>query len=201
MNTPSHLIINAALRKRANAGGALAIPRSAFLLGAVLPDIPLWLLWIGAYVYYRYVLGDMAVTPMDPRFDQLYFTNPFWIAAHNLLHAPTLLLIVLGVLWRGRAMVGSRRHWWFWFAAGCLMHTALDIPTHADDGPVLFFPFEWSIRFHSPMSYWDQRHFGRQFAIFELGLDLVLLAYLVMPWLVRRMRGHRSDSPPQEPHP
>jgi hypothetical protein len=195
VNTPSHLIINAALRKRANAGGASDIPRSAFLLGAVLPDIPLWLLWIGAYVYYRYVLGDIAVTPMDPMFDQFYFTNPFWIAAHNLLHSPTLLLIELGVLWRSRAMLGSRRHWWFWFAAGCLMHTALDIPTHVDDGPVLFFPFEWSIRFHSPMSYWDPRHFGRQFAIFELLLDVGLLAYLFGPGLWRWMTRSRRAKP------
>lgn len=54
VNTPSHLIINAALRKRATRSGDVTIPRSAFLLGAVLPDIPLWLLWLGAYGYYRY---------------------------------------------------------------------------------------------------------------------------------------------------
>jgi hypothetical protein len=200
MNTPSHLIINAALRKRAVAGGALQIPRSAFLLGAVLPDIPLWLLWIGAYIYYRYILGDLAVTPMDAMFDNFYFTHPLWIASHNLLHSPTLLLIELAVLWRYRAAVGSRGIWWFWFVAGCLMHTALDIPTHVDDGPVLFFPFEWSIRFHSPISYWDPRHYGRQFTIFELGLDLALLAYLLVPWLVRRVRGWRARGRASEQH-
>jgi hypothetical protein len=200
VNTPSHLIINAALRKRASTNG-LIIPRSAFLLGAVLPDIPLWLLWIGSYAYYHYFLGDMTITPMDPMFDRFYFTNPFWIASHNLLHAPILLLLALGLLWRVRAAAGSRGHWWFWFAAGCLVHTALDIPTHVNDGPVIFFPFDWSTRFHSPVSYWDPRFYGRQFTIIELGLDLVLLAYLCVPWLMRRLRGYRSDSPSQDLHP
>jgi hypothetical protein len=86
MNTPSHLVINAALRKRAMTGGALTIPRGAFLLGAVLPDIPLFVLWLGAYGYYRYLLGDASFSLMDQRLDQLYFTSPLWITSHNMLH-------------------------------------------------------------------------------------------------------------------
>ena len=74
MNTPSHLIINAALHKRAKAGGATGIARGAFLLGAVL-------------------------------------------------------------------------------------------------------------RFRSPLSYWDANYFGREFTIFEMLLNAVLLVYLVGPWL------------------
>jgi hypothetical protein len=195
VNTPSHLIINAALRKRGVGHGALSIPRSAFLLGAVLPDIPLWLLWIGAYAYYRYGLGDLSITLMDPRFDHLYFTDPFWLAAHNLLHAPLLQLTALVLLRRQRAWPGTWGGWSFWFAAGCLVHTALDIPVHADDGPLLFFPIEWSMRFHSPLSYWDARHFGREFAIFEVLLDVGLLIYLFGPGLWRRLR-RQSAAPP-----
>ena len=75
MNTPSHLIINAALRKRATSAG-LTIPRGPFQLGAVLPDIPLTLLWIGAYVWYRSIQGDPNITLMDETFDRLYFTHP-----------------------------------------------------------------------------------------------------------------------------
>ena len=196
MNTPTHLIVNAALHKAATARGVTTIPRRAFLLGAVLPDIPLFVLWLGAYAYYRHLLNDPAVTLMDPRFDQLYFTNPLWIASHNLLHAPLLLLGVMAALWHSRAQPGSRRAWWFWFAAGCLVHTALDIPTHVDDGPVLFFPLNWSYRFQSPVSYWDPRHFGREFAVFELLLNLVLLVYLFGPGLWRRLR--RRPAAPQE---
>ena len=196
MNTPSHLIINAALRKRATADGQLAIPRSAFLLGAVLPDIPLWVLWIGGLIYYRFIVGNTDFRAINETLDKYYFTDPSWIASHNLLHAPILLLIGLALLWRFRSAVGTRCHWWFWFLVGCLIHTALDIPTHVNDGPLLFFPFEWSIRFRSPLSYWDPAYFGREFTVFELLLDLGLLVYLFGPSLRRRLR-RRTAQPEQ----
>jgi hypothetical protein len=194
MNTPSHLLINAALAK-AGRGRGLPIARGAFLLGAVLPDIPLFVLWIGAYVYYRHLLGDATVSPMDPRFDQLYLTNPFWIASHNLLHGPVLLLSGMALLWRFRATPERRGHWWFWFFAGCLLHTAFDIPTHVNDGPLLFFPFDWSYRFVGPISYWDSRYYGREFALFELGLNLLLLVYVLLPWLRRRLARATAGRP------
>lgn len=196
MNTPSHLIINAALHKAVAARGVTTIPRSAFLLGAVLPDIPLWLLWAGTFAYHRIVRGDAAYPIWSEAYDQRYFSDPLWIAGHNLFHSPALLLIGLALLWRFRWSVGTLTHWWFWLLAGCLAHTALDIPLHVDDGPLLLFPFEWSLRFQSRVSYWDSRYFGREFSIFELLLDLVLLVYLCGPGLWRRLR--RGAVAPQE---
>jgi hypothetical protein len=196
MNTPSHLIITAALRKRL--AGRIAIPRGAFLLGSVLPDLPLFFLVIGSQIYFRYLAGANSPHLTEQTFDYLYFNNPWWIASHNVLHSPTLLLIVLGALWGARDLVGTRRHWCFWFVLGCLLHTALDIPTHVDDGPVVFFPFDWSYRFHSPISYWDPRHYGRQFTVFEAGLDLLLLGYLwlrpLWRWAKRRRRAPVTDA-------
>lgn len=196
MNTPSHLIITAALRK--GVGHAVTIPRSAFLLGSVLPDVPLFFLAIGSQIYFRYLAGRNSPRMTGQTFDYLYFNNPWWIASHNLLHSPTLLLIALGALWGARGLAGTRRHWCFWFVLGCLLHTALDIPTHVDDGPVLFFPFDWSYRFHSMISYWDRRYYGRQFTVFELTLDLILLGYLWLPplwrWAKRRRRAPASNT-------
>jgi membrane-bound metal-dependent hydrolase YbcI (DUF457 family) len=186
MNTPSHLIINAALHKRFR---RVPIQRSAFLLGAVLPDLPLFALAIGGYIYYRYVAELETVNIMSEMFDNLYFNNPFWIASHNLFHSPTLLLIQIGLLWRFRQRINSPLRWWFWLCVGCLVHTALDIPTHVNDGPLLFFPFEWSTRFQSPISYWDENYFGREFTIFEMSLNVVLLLYLFGPGLWRRLTG------------
>ena len=64
----------------------------------------------------------------------------------------------------------------------------LDILTHVDDGPVLFFPFEWQLRFISPVSYWDPRYHGRIFGFFEHTLDAVLLLALLGPAVLRRVR-------------
>ena len=69
-----------------------------------------------------------------------------------------------------------------------MLHSVVDVLTHHDDGPLLFFPFSWTIRFYSPISYWDPAHFGRPFAIFELVFDLVLVLYLFYPAVMRVYR-------------
>ena len=189
MNTPSHLIINAALVKKANRKD---VPRSAFLLGSVLPDVPLALLSIGFILYQRFTAGPCGQGVCDAAYDNLYFTNPWWITAHNFLHSPTALLIYFVVLWRYRQQSGTRGHWLLWFVLGCLVHATIDIATHATDGPVLFWPFDWFTRFHSPISYYDPAYFGRQFAVFERALDVVLLGYLFIPKLVKRFSKRAS---------
>jgi hypothetical protein len=97
MNTPSHLIINAALHKSLRS--RIAIPRSALLWGAVAPDIALYVLSIGGMIYYPALYGWTREQTARHMFDTLYFTDPFWIASHNTLHSPTLLLLMLALLW------------------------------------------------------------------------------------------------------
>jgi len=185
MNTPSHFLVNAALEKSLP---HRAIAKSAFLFGSVAPDLPLYVLSIGALIYYHYIKGWTVGQAFRFMFDELYFTNPFWVASHNLLHSPPILVLALVLLWRFRGRQGSIKYWWFWFFAGCLLHSALDIPTHVDDGPLLLFPLEWTIRFQSPVSYWDERYYGREFSQFEAILDIILLAYLLIPPIFRYLR-------------
>ena len=155
------------------------IVKSAFLLGAIAPDLALWLLSTSTIAYCHWVLGWSPAESSRFVFDDLYFHNPFWIATHNTLHAPVLLLLGLSLVWRGRQNIGSYSRWLFWFLVACLLHSAIDILTHVDDGPLLFFPLEWTIRFRSFVSYWDPRYHGQAFHRFELGLDLGLLLYLL----------------------
>ena len=164
-------------------------PASAFLLGSVAPDIALYLLSLGGALHFRYLLGWSAEATWRHLFDTLYFHNPFWIAAHNLLHSPTVLIIALVLLWRAQGLWEAPRRWLRWFLAACLLHSIVDVLTHVDDGPLLLFPFEWTIRFESPVSYWDSRHYGTQFAVFELTLDVLLIAYLCLPPLWRLARA------------
>ena len=179
MRTYSHFLLTAVFNpKRAKAN------TTALLAGSIAPDVPLVLLSLGYIIDRRFVRPHLPdKTRCSPTFNDLYFNNPYWIAAHNIMHAPLPIL--------GMGAIGSlfRRQRWgralLWFAVGCGLHSAIDIPTHADDGPAIFFPIDWHTRVQSPVSYWDAAHNGRLFTIFEHILDLLLLITL----LVRRSRG------------
>ena len=186
VNTPSHMIVNAALQRATGKRGA-NVPFSASVLGGLLPDVPLGVLSLAATFYYRVFLGNQSPDLMEGVLHPLYFNNPFWIGAHNLLHSPASLGVFLVVLWRWRDRAGKVQHWLFWFFVGCGIHTSIDILTHFDDGPLLLWPLNWQLRFHSSVSYWDPAHFGEQFMIFEIMLDVGLLAYLLIPKFLDRL--------------
>lgn len=190
MNTlPAHLLINAALEKKL--GARYLLNRAAFLLGAVVPDVPLGVIAIGYFAYYRFFTGVNVSGIMDSAFGVLYFNDPVWIAGHNALHSPTALMLYALVLWRFRGQPGTPGHWGWSFVLGAMVHSVVDILTHYDDGPVVFFPFDWHTRFYSPVSYWDPAHYGNEFGYFELALNGVLFIYVVGPRLWRWLRGRR----------
>lgn len=187
MNTvPSHLVINAAIEKKFGAQFKLA--KSAFLWGSVLPDIPFGLLSWGTYALYSFILQQDTSSLMENVIHPAYFNNPWWIASHNFLHSPIALLIYAILLWRFVDKVGTRGHWWLSFVFGSMIHSVIDIFTHHDDGPVLFFPFDWHTRFYSPVSYWDRAHYANQFFWVELGINIILLGYLFLPRMIRKIR-------------
>lgn len=197
MMTPSHFLMTAA-------GAALLRWRGVdvrtvpLLLGSVLPDLPLYVLSAG-YIGWNYFLAPTLLGVAAPAehvfgagYDTNYFTNPWWIASHNALHAP-LILLALGLLagWAQR----SGRSWGaplLWFVAGCAVHAAVDIATHRDDGPLLFFPVDWSYRFPAPISYWDRRYGGAIFAPIERAFDVMIVLALGAGWLRGRLAHWRA---------
>lgn len=176
MRTPSHLLLTATLGVLLDSR-TTARDRQALRAGSVLPDLPLAVL-AGGYKLTSPLRKpcDEATTTAPDRFgvgcQDLYFNNPVWITSYNLLHAPFIIaaLFLAGV-------VGGRRGL-CWFAVGLGLHSALDILTHHDDGPLPFFPFNWRYRWRSPLSYWDRAHHGAAFTAFEVALDLLLAAFL-----------------------
>ena len=186
MNTPSHAIITAALRKRT----FWTVPLSAVLWGSVAPDVPLYLLSLGGFLYYPLVAGLPVADAGALMYDRLFYTNPLWVVSHNFLHAPLVLAAGIGGSWLGPKRLNPGRRWLRWFLLSCALHTTLDILTHHNDGPLLLFPFNWSLRFSSPVSYWDPAHYGGVFSVFELLLDASLLVYLLAPrfrrWRLKR---------------
>lgn len=140
MNTPAHLIFAAA---------AFARPHDrrrtiAALAGALAPDLSLYLM-AGISLF---VLG------LSPAyvFDTLYFSD----AWQMVFKVDNSFVLWVAILAAGR-LAGSPTT--VVFAAAGLLHLAFDFPLHHDDGRAHFWPLsDWV--FHSPVSYWDSRHYG-----------------------------------------
>ena len=192
MQTYSHALINATLAGPLKRAG-WEFRDWAFVAGGVLPDVPFFLLTVLGGIYYTVSGGTpTGESPMIYMHMTLYFTDPFWITAHNFFHAP----LILGVIGLGGYLgMRSGNRWGaqlLWFAVGAGLHSLIDIFTHAGDGPVLLFPFHWSYRFSSPVSYWDPQHYGLIFAPLEHLADLMLAWMLVRDWRRRRRADAQS---------
>lgn len=188
MQTQSHFLISAALagplRKR-----GLEVHTAAFLLGSFLPDIPLFVLSVWFGVFSSAAQEGLMSGPAMAEYDRLFFNDPLWIVSHNFFHAPPILAAIFGLgllLRRGGSAWGDRL---LWFALAAAFHTAIDILTHHNDGPLLFFPFDFHTRYISPVSYWDPNHYGRIFTQLEIGLDLLLTGYFAVGWWRRSRRA------------
>jgi len=161
----------------------------ALLLGSVMPDIPLTLIAMTT-ISTDLIQGNLDNPDKIPLtmqlFKEWFFHSPWVKTAHNLFHAPIPIVCYLVTGW-----LAWKKHWtWgpalFWFGCACLLHTLIDIPCHHDDGPLLLFPFDWELRFYSPVSYWDRERFGGEFTIFEHLLGLALIVWLVLDWRKKR---------------
>ena len=168
MNTPTHLLVAAALLARP---GRKQVSRGA-LVGALLPDLSL------------YVLVAAAATQgfsFKTIFDELYFSQS-WQSVFAIDNSAPLYaaLLCAGLLLRFPFL-------WA-LAIGALLHVALDLPLHHDDGRAHFWPFsDWIYR--SPVSYWDPARFGSIVAMAELALSVALCVLL---W--RRFRTPRRGA-------
>ncbi len=187
MITPTHIVTNALLARFSTRlrAGLLSTPaaRRAFIIAGAAPDIPLYLLTAGAAVYYPLVRDLSIDRTFRLAFDDLFYTSPLWIIGQNALHSPVVVIALF--LLAGRGFL-ARFCWLKAFAAGCLVHIAMDIPVHHNDGPLLLFPFQWSYRFASPVSYWDPAHFGNVMAPIDLGITVLGSALLLVSYLRRR---------------
>ncbi|WP_370402203.1 cobalamin biosynthesis protein CobQ [Sulfitobacter sp. JB4-11] len=146
MNTPAHLLIGAAAVLHVRRGADDAAPQHlvwAALIGALLPDLSLYLLSGAALVIYD--------IPAEVVFNELYFSQ-----AWQQIFAIDNSFIIWGVLFA--AAIWFRRGWAVALTGAALLHLALDFPLHHDDGRPHFWPLSGWV-FESPVSYWD-RHQG-----------------------------------------
>ena len=67
-----------------------------------------------------------------------------------------------------------------------MLHIAMDLPVHHDDGPLVFFPFDWKTRIDSPVSYYDRDHYGGFVAPIDMAVTVAGGAFLAWKWLRER---------------
>ena len=179
MITTTHIVTNAlvALRK---SGGAAEVGESSaakwFVAGGLAPDIGLYALSAGAAVFFPLTRGMSFQESMEYAFSDLFFNDPAWVAIHNTFHSPVVLaaLAAAGKLSGKDGLVA--------FAAGCFVHTAMDIPVHHNDGPLVFFPLDWETRFDSPVSYYDRDHYGGFVAPIDFAITILGGAAVARSW-------------------
>ncbi|MGF1482104.1 MAG: hypothetical protein ACFB4I_21930 [Cyanophyceae cyanobacterium] len=150
MNTPSHWILNLALLGQAaapKANGAIAV-------GAVLPDVPIFVFYLVAKVVYR--------MPERQIWSEAYY-EPVWHTVVALFHSIPLALIGLALCAWSRWRPGVIA------CISLVLHSLLDLPVHHDDAHRHFFPLS-DYRLISPVSYWDPNHYGSAVALIELML-------------------------------
>ncbi|SPJ27584.1 cobalamin biosynthesis protein CobQ [Falsiruegeria mediterranea] len=156
MNTPAHLLIGAA---------AFGVPghgriMGAALLGAVMPDVSLYVL-AGVSLF---VLG----IPEDVVFGELYFSSAWqtvFAIDNSFLIWGVIMALALRLGWRPMTA----------FASAGLLHLGTDFVLHSGDGRAHFWPLnDWV--FHSPVSYWDSSHHAHW--IVPIAVSACVLAYL-----------------------
>lgn len=166
MNTPGHYILNLALLGKTIS----ATENLAIALGAILPDVPIFVFYLVAKFIYKMPEGKI--------WSEAYY-EPFWQNIVALFHSIPL------------ALIGAAICYCFDWKPGLILfvsmicHSLLDLPVHHDDAHRHFFPLS-NYRLISPFSYWDVNHYGRIVAFIEmalvLGVNPLVLSLLNSPW-------------------
>lgn len=176
LNTQTHILLGAWLTGK-------PAPRLAWTgaAGSFVPDLPMYV-----------IVGSLRMSgiSLDRIFGEYYWEEWWQIAnalGHNILLWSGLSLVALWILFararRNRntfARSFALADGWammFAFALAAFIASATDLLLHHNDGHMHFWPLtEW--RFSSPVSYWDPRHHGVGFGLFEAALGIALAVAL-----------------------
>jgi hypothetical protein len=163
MNTQSHILMGAVLFGH-------NVPRRAWagMFGGLIPDVPMLAIVLALKI---------SGVPDQTIFGELYWQN-WWQVTNAVAHS----FILWGALLVFSLALRHKAPWWTLvaiFSASALIHTSIDFLVHREDAHMSFWPLtRW--KFVSPVSYWDWRHYGRYFSVFEATLGLLMASLLFM---------------------
>lgn len=181
MITTSHILMGAVVTTRANMRPWLI---ALGWLGGGFPDTSMFIMVAASR------MGLAGSSNLWRKPDGLYWNEP-WSTLTDMLHSIPIwgAIALLGyLLWRrtsglwvnvGLALLV--------FSTGAFLHSIADMLTHTNDAHAHFLPLsDW--HFNSPVSYWQRDHYGREFGIFEIFLNVGIVGYLIWQfkqWPVR----------------
>ena len=168
MNTPTHILIAAALLTR-RLPSPVEEKREVYkqnalvVFGALLPDLSMFIFFFWAQF--------LTSATSNEIWNTLYWQEP-WQTLSAISNSIPLMIVVCTLGWRlqSRALM--------LVALAMLSHALFDLPFHAEDAHQHFWPLtDW--RFHSPLSYWDVDHHAAWVSVMEWGL---LLTCTIILW-------------------
>ncbi len=166
------------------------------------PRMPGWMVslgWFGGFfsdfpMFLMVGMSRMMDGPVNlwRQPDGLYWTDP-WRTMTGLTHSLPIWTALTLVGWfamrRGAGGMVTAGQALLVFSAGALLHAISDFFVHTHDAHAQLLPIsDW--RFHSPVSYYQASHFGREFSVVELVFCLVagwILIRAFKSWTVRAM--------------
>ncbi len=164
----------------------------AILVGSIAPDIA---------VFGLFSWSKFAGIPERQLWREVYFSEPMltYTAIDNSLPL-YLVILFIGIIWtklkiqtpdsfeNPSYLSVATSSAICLFALAAITHLAGDFPVHAHDAHPHFWPFtDW--RFHSPISYWDDRHHGAAFSLFEAAVGVLLSVVLFRRFNSKLVRG------------
>jgi hypothetical protein len=146
MNTPAHAIINLLILGRKDKPDHNLM----IVLGSILPDLPM-------FIFYFY--EKIRAVPERIIWTQSYYDSG-WQLFIDLFNSFPLAIIggLIAYYYSASKLIS--------LFVSIFLHLVEDFPLHNHDAHRHFLPFSnW--RFHSPISYWDSRHYGHIIGLLE----------------------------------
>jgi len=194
MKSPSHALIGLAFAKMTGLDKKMT---KFMIAGATAPDIPLALIWswVAAGVTLR--SGSVSQAEIQQAFDPIYFGSGWTSGLHSVLHSPLSLLGLLFLAHVARSMSPDLASRTWVFLMGAATHSLVDIATHIQDGPLVLWPINKSLRLEGFVSHWDPVHGGIWMTGLESGASIFVAGYIILErrlWIARIWHTWRAHA-------
>ena len=191
MKTPTHALIGYGCARLFGWKGRL---KTAVIIGAVAPDLPVAIVWSWIATAVTLREGRFHQPAIQVEMDKVYFAESWLSGLHSLLHSPvSLAFLALAVC------LMDRRGTWLRplglaFLVGALTHSVADILSHVTDGPLLLWPLDDTTRIAGPFSHWDPAYGGVWISALEAAAATVFVATWLRARLGRLLSGRQPSA-------